>query len=95
MTRFASSFATRSLGKATPGERRGVYAQLRQLRKELWEREGKAVDEILSQANIILATNTAADKKLQSTWIAQFKPRCAATDWRVYVAQSCPCSMLR
>ncbi|ELR18126.1 putative DNA helicase [Acanthamoeba castellanii str. Neff] len=55
-----------SLGKATPGERRGVYAQLRQLRKELWEREGKAVDEILSQANIILATNTgAADKKLQ------------------------------
>jgi hypothetical protein len=57
----------RSLSKASPYERRGVYAQLRQLRKELWEREGKAVEEILSQANIILATNTgAADKKLQS-----------------------------
>jgi hypothetical protein len=36
------------------------------------------VDEILSQANIILATNTgAADKKLQSTWITHLKARCA------------------
>jgi len=55
-----------SLAKASSQERRGIYPQLRQLRKELWEREGKAVDEILSQANVILATNaSAADKKLK------------------------------
>lgn len=56
----------RALAKTPPREKRNIYFQLRQLRKELWERESKAVDEILSQANVILATNTgAADKKFQ------------------------------
>lgn len=71
-----SDLTCSSLSKATPKERRGLYAQLRQLRKELWEREGKAVSEILSQANVILATNTgAADKKLQGKWRSHYCER--------------------
>jgi ATP-dependent RNA/DNA helicase IGHMBP2 len=57
--------ARRSLtkqGKANRGEREALRRELRELRKELYEREETAIKEVLSAAACILTTLTTAHK---------------------------------
>jgi superfamily I DNA and/or RNA helicase len=54
-----------SLEKARGGAKREIYDQLKQLRKELRERERKSLDEIFAQTQIVLCTlNMAGSKQL-------------------------------
>lgn len=45
------------------GERDRKWQEWRQLRKELREREDKAVKDVISQTQVVLATCTGADNK--------------------------------
>lgn len=54
-----------NLDRARGGAKREIYDQLKQLRKELREREKKSLDEIFQQTQIILCTlNMAGSKQL-------------------------------
>ena len=55
---------------ASKGEKRQLYSSLKMARKELKEREKKALEDLIGQAGVVMATNTGADSKY--LWLPSF-----------------------